>query len=73
MMSYFSTVSALKDMQGVLHTWLDQIFLSFASKSLMYMCGVGQGFSQHTDPLLRNAVKNLLPCPLGMGMNPSAA
>ncbi len=72
-MSALSTVSALKDMQGVLRTWLDKIFLSFYGKSLMHMWGVGQGFSQHAALLQWNVAQNLLPWPSGMGMSPSAA
>ncbi len=43
-------VSALKDMQGVLHMWLVQIFLSATGESLMQMWGVGQGINQHAAP-----------------------
>ncbi len=72
-MSAFFIVSALKDMQGALRMWLDQICLSSADKSLMCMCGVGHGCNWQAAPLLRNAAQNCFPCPLGMGMSPSAA
>ena len=73
MMSALLTVSVFKDMQGMLHTWSDQIVLSLAGKWFMQMCSVGQKFKRHAAPLRRKAAQNIFLWPLGMGMRPSVA